>query len=462
MKRQYPGTDAGNAEFFASRYKDRVRFDHRRRLWFVWREHWWAPDSNGEVRRLAKEAARSRLAAAVKIPGDIKRKEAVKWGMQSESRYRLDAAIAMAQVEPPLADAGTHWNIDPWRLGVANGVVDLRTGRLRKGRQSDRITFHSDIPFALKAECPRWLQFLDEVFDADKELIEYVQRAVGYSLTGDRREQCLFLCWGEGANGKSTFLEVLRDVLGDYAHNLPFSAFEMKARASIPNDVASIVGRRLVTAVETDESTRLNEARVKALTGSDPVTARFLYGEFFDFHPVAKFWLAFNHKPLVSDDSHGFWRRVRLIPFEHVFQGKEEDKRLIEKLKAEADGILPWAVDGALKWQKQGLGAPPAVKKATEEYREESDPLNEFIDECCVVESDAQVAAAELWAAYQRWSEDNGARSPIDRAKFSQRLAGRGFEKEREGHDRTWIWLGIRCLEEASTADERIIADVLS
>src|SRR5262249_4534420 len=214
----------------------------------------------------------------------------------------------------------------------------------RRGNPSDRITIHTHIQFDSSARCPRWNQFLVEVFEDNQELIDFVQRAVGYSLTGDTSEQCLFLNFGGGSNGKSTFLEVLRRVAGGYGHNMPFSTLEIKARTSIPNDVAALAGRRLVTASETNESVRLNEERVKALTGCDAITARFLNKEFFTFHPVAKFWLAFNHKPRVADDSHGFWRRIRLIPFLHEFKDTARDKHLLEKLLAEAPGILVWAV----------------------------------------------------------------------------------------------------------------------
>ena len=173
---------------------------------------------------------------------------------------------------------------------------------------------------------PRFDRFLKEVFGDDTDLIGYIQRAVGYSLTGATAEQCFFCCYGDGANGKSTFLNAIRNVVGGYGCNLPFSAFELEARASIPNDVATLPGRRFVTAIETAESSQLNAARIKALTGSDPITARLLHREFFTFEPVSKFWLAFNHRPVVTDDSHGFWRRVHLIPFLRRFDPNGEPK----------------------------------------------------------------------------------------------------------------------------------------
>ena len=236
--------------------------------------------------------------------------------------------LRLAQSELPITDSGENWDSDPWLLGVANGVVNLKTGKLLQGNPLQQIKLHTDVAFDPAARCPQWEQFLADVFKGDAELIGFIQRAVGYSLTGDTSEQCLFLCYGGGSNGKSTFLEVLLHVLGQYAHSLPFSAFELQARSSIPNDVASVVGKRFVTAGETSESARFNEARIKGLTGSDTLSARFLHGEFFSFKPAAKIWLAFNHKPGVADDSQGFWRRIRLIPFEREFKEGAADKNL--------------------------------------------------------------------------------------------------------------------------------------
>jgi len=392
--------------------------------------------------QLAKRAARYRLGCAIKVRKDKQRKEEIEWAYHSEMRPRLEATIALAQSEWPLSDPGTNWDADPWLLGVANGVVDLRAGRLRKGLPSDRITMHTRVAFHSSAKCLRWNSFLLEIF-GDEELIEFVQRAVGYSLSGETREQCVFLCYGEGANGKSTFLEALRYVLGDYSHNTPFSTLEMKGRTSIPNDVAALAGRRFVTAIETNDSVRLNEARLKGLTGSDAITARYLHKEFFTFHPVAKMWLAFNHKPLVADDSHGFWRRMRLIPFPRIFVEDAMDKELLDKLKAEGPAILAWAVRGCREWQEKGLGLPPAVEAATQEYREESDPLRDFIDELCIVQIGKSVTAGSLWACYRNWAKENGESWPLDRAAFARRLEVRGLHRDRMGHARTRIWTGI-------------------
>jgi len=420
-----------------------MRYNHQTQKWLVWRDHKWSKDKDGLVVRLAKSVARMRRQRAFQITNEAQQKAELAWAHRSEGRARMEAMIELAKCEYPLFDSGEGWDADPMLLGVANGVVDLTTGILRAGLHADKITLFSPFNFDLSAVCPRWTQFLDEVFGGDQSLISFVQRAIGYSLTGETKEQCLFLCCGCGANGKSTLLEVLRRVLGNYAYNLPFSALELKSRSVIPIDLAAIAGKRLVTAIETNESAQLNEARIKMLTGSDPVTARHLYAEFFTFSPTAKLWLAFNHLPEVQDDSHGFWRRVKLIPFNQRFEGGAIDKDLFAKLIAEAPGILAWAVQGALMWQREGLGESSAIRDATEAYRSESDPVEEFITDMCLVSANERVTASMLWSVFQLWQKENGIHPQLHRRAFTNRLQAKGFKKARIGHDRTWTWFGL-------------------
>jgi putative DNA primase/helicase len=441
-------TDAGNAELFAALFGSTLRYDHTTGQWLVWQKHWFSKDSDNIALRLAKAAARWRGKAAHQLDDREDRDAHYKWAIKSESCPRLEAALKLSQSERPIAERGLNWDADPMLLGVRNGVVNLRTGKLRCGKPSDRILLHSDIAFNPSARCPRWEQFLNEIFGNNKELIDYVQRAMGYCLSGNTSEQVLFLCYGTGANGKSTFLDVLRYACGSYAYNLPFSAFELKARSAIPNEIAALNGKRFITANETNESAELNEGRIKALTGSDPVTARFLYREFFTFEPTGKFWLAFNHKPRVSDDSPGFWRRVRLIPFTQQFPEGKREPGLMEKLKAEAPGILNWAVAGARKWQAKGLKPPEVVLSASEAYRHESDLLMDFITERCNLDTKARTTAAAMWKEYISWAEASGERA-LDRRSFSQRLESHGFKKVRLGHNRTWTWIEIALRPEA-------------
>lgn len=434
-------TDAGNGEHFARLYADRVRFDHRRQRRLLWREHWWAEDDMAAVRCLAKDAAHDRYREAEAIADLAERTSEARFAIASENRQRIDAMLLAARSEPPIADAGDHWDADPWLVGVANGVVDLRTGTLRPGDPADQITHRTPIVFDPAATAPRWERFLGEVFDGDAELIAFIARAVGYSLTGSTREQCLFTCYGVGANGKSTFLNVIRRLAGDYGANTPFSTFELTSRSAIPNDVAALAGRRLVTASETSESARLNEARLKALTGGDEVTARFLHGEFFSYRPIAKFWLAVNHKPRVTDDSHGWWRRVRLIPFNRAFEA-DGDPDLAGKLEAELPGIFAWAVRGALAWQAEGLRSPAAVVAATEEYRLESDPLVDFLEQRCVELADAELPSTAAHRAYKTWAADAGLsdREQMTSTLFGRRMKTRFASVHRRGGS---VYLGV-------------------
>ncbi len=437
-------TDAGNAEWLAALYGDTLRYDHTRGRWLLWQGDWWAEDTDGQLRRMAKEAARERYRKAADIEDAEKKKSVAKWAIKSESRSKLDAALALAQSETPIADSGERWNADPFLLGVQNGVIDLRTGQLRPGKPEDGITLHTDIAFDADAECPRWEQFVGEIFNGDRELIGFIQRAVGYSLTGDVSEQCLFTLHGRGANGKSTFLRVLRHVFGGYAQDTPFTTFELAARNTTPNDLAALAGRRFVTAAEAVPGRRLNEARVKALTGGDPMTARFLYGEYFTFEPTCKLWLAVNHRPNVGDHSVAFWRRMRLVPFTRQFIGVDADDHLGEKLQDEAPGILAWAVRGCLNWQNNGLGYPDAVADATEDYQNDTDPLGEFLQERCEDGKHQSVKASTFYRAYCDWCELNGVtgREKMSRTAFGRRLS-EWFDKEHRRDGNYYFGVGL-------------------
>ena len=437
----FPRTDSGNAELFAHLYGDTVRYDHRRAKWLVWDTHHWREDTDGKAVRLAIETARTRFRHAESLHDLTKRQAEAKFAIQSENRARLEAMLAGARSLHPLTARGDEWDRDPFLLGVRNGVVDLKTGRLRPGTPEDNITLWADIPYLEQAPCPRWLAFLEEVFQGSEELIDFVWRAVGYSLSGDISAQCVFLAYGQGANGKSVFLSVLRELLGSYAYNAPFSTFELRVRSEMTNDVAQLAGRRLVTASETNEGTRLNEARIKALTGGDPVTARFLYGEHFAFRPQAKIFLAVNHLPVVEDLSYGFWRRVRLLPFGRTF-AHDADPQLEQKLHRELPGILQWALAGCLAWQKRGLEPPASVLAATESYRETSDPLAEFIEASLVMEEVRSIGAREAYAAYQAWTKAQGMtdREVLTLTAFGRKMGARFAAKKGTGGKR---YLGV-------------------
>jgi putative DNA primase/helicase len=437
-------TDAGNAELFAALYGEKLRFDHARQRWLIWNGNRWEEDTQVQVLPIAKRAARYRLGLVTKClkEDDKDYKSEVLWCIESEQRHRIRAALDLARAERPLSMSGKEFDKDAWLLGVENGVVDLRTGKLREARRENWITLSTRVPFDEHAPCPRFTQFLCEIFEEDWELVEFIWRAIGYSLTGSVNEQCFFACHGMGANGKSTLLDVLRHVLGEYAFHLPFSTFELKQRSAIPNDLVRLASRRFVTAIETGEGARLNEARIKTLTGGDPITARLLHKEFVTFDPTHKLWLAFNHKPIITDETHAMWRRVKLIPFNRKFEKEEGDKDLLQKLKAEAPGILATAVRACLEWQQGGLGAPRAVADATKDYQEESDHVAAFLGEVGTLEIGLAAPCADLYKRYTEWADQNG-EIPLVRKQFTERIEAKGFHKKRHGHENVWVWLGI-------------------
>lgn len=403
-------SDTTNAEAMAQLYGDVLRFDHRRGRWLIWNEHRWEPDNDGRVGRYAIEAARNLYQQAATVPELELRGKVSRFAIQSENKVKLDAATGIAVNLLPIADKGEGWDINPMLLSCTNGIVDLSTGRLRSGKPEDRITMTTNGFYDPDATCPRWERFLNEVFQGDTDLVRYIQKALGYSITGDMREQVVFIGHGVGSNGKSVFFSTIREALGDYGYDAPFSLFARSQQVqSASNDLAALEFRRFVVSCEVLSSTRINELRLKKLSGGDKETARFLYREFFTFQPHCKIWLFVNHKPVVNDDSYGFWRRVRLIPFTRIFNEQEQDKQLIETLRGELPGILAWLVRGCLLWQKEGLSPTPScVTEATKAYQEESDALAAFINERCEVAPDTNTKASELWKAYQAWANEQG------------------------------------------------------
>lgn len=441
--RDFALTDLGNAEHFAHHYGDRVRFDHRRKRWLVWDAPTWRPDADATVQRLAHAAVRRRYTEAGRLEDTDAKKAAAKWAIKSEARDRLSALLTLATTLDPIADSGDAWDADPYLLAAPNGVVDLRTGTLRAGRPEDRLTLRTGVAFDPTAPASRFERFLDEIFDGDGERISWLTRAVGYSLTGATSEQIFFLLHGHGANGKGALTRALSHALGDYGFNLPFSTFEARPNG-IPNDLAALVGRRFVTASEANDGTRLNEARIKSLTGEDTITARFLHGEFFQFRPVGKLWLQVNHRPVVKDQSHGFWRRVRLIPFDRTFP---IDKGLDAALRAEAAGVLTWAVNGCVRWQAEGLGdVPAAVRAAVTAYKTDSDPLAAFLAEHTTRIDGASAGATALYQRYCAWADrDNVPKSArLSQTAFGRALSERSVTKKHTASGALYLGIALK------------------
>ncbi len=443
-------TDAGNASLIALLYGDRLRFDHRQKRWLIWTGHIWKPDEDGMPQRLALKTAKWRANNASVLDNE-KAKNAFKWAIDSKQNHRISAALSVARITHPIADAGNNWDSNPWLLGCQNGVIDLRTGKLRNGCLEDRITKQISIAFDESALCPRWIRFLEEIFAGNTELIDYMQRAAGYTLTGSCREQVFFVLYGAGSNGKGVFMIVLKIIFStDYWHNVGIETFEKtKGYSPHPEAMAEIAGKRYITASETEEDVELNEQRLKALSHGDPISAAFKYRDRFDYTPECKIWLALNKRPRIKDDSHGFWRSMHLIPLQVTFTesgqpGPDKDQELINELKQELPGILAWAVRGCLQWQQQGLNSPDIVKKAVDEYRIESDPLAGFIEECCYVDLETRgfdgklkikTPAGELYEEYQKYARSEGI---PEKQQLSKQAFGRRM-KERHEQNRCYI-----------------------
>lgn len=437
-------TDLGNAERLKDHAGADLRFVWVWDSWMIWDGRRWRRDGGGAIMRRARDTVRALAAAAQGLDDEKQRAGLVKHALATESAGKLQAMVKLGACL--LGEEAGAFDQRPWLLNCRNGTVDLRTGRLGPHRRADLLTKVVPVEFDPSASCPRWEAFLLQVMDGNAEMVAFLQRAVGYSLTGTTVEQVLFLLYGTGANGKSTFTETLRALLGDYATQAEFTTFLARTSDSVRNDIARLVGARFVSASEAEGGRPLAEAVVKQMTGGDIVTARFLFKEFFEFRPDFKVWLAANHKPSVRGTDHGIWRRIRLVPFAVTIPPEQRDKRLPDQLRAELPGILAWAVRGCVAWQQQGLGEPPEVMAATESYREEMDVLAGFLDEHCLVQGGAFVATKELYAAYATWAEGAGEKK-LSKKWLAMRLTERGFTSGR-GLRGVRGWRGLRLRRE--------------
>jgi len=417
-------TDTANGERFARDHGRELRYCYKQRAWYAWDGARWQPDARGDVERRAMATARGILTEVAAQPPS-KQVALTKHSIRSQDRSRLEAMAWAAR--PELAISPDEFDPDPWLLNCRNGTLDLRTGELHPHDRDAYLTKLVPVDYRADATCPRWTQFLGEVMGDDADMVGFLQRMVGYALTGSTGEQCFFLLHGGGANGKSTFVETLGKMLGDYARPTEFRTLEArKSSDAVRNDLAALRGLRLVTSVEVGRHKRLDEALVKQLTGSDTITARFLYGEFFDFRPEFKLFLAANNKPVVQGTDEGIWRRVKLVPFEVTIPPERRDRALGAALLAELPGILAWAVQGCLRWQSAGLQPPARVNAATEEYRQESDSLGDFLNTECERGPGLAVAAADLYHAYERWAENSGV-DALAANVFGMAMKERGF-----------------------------------
>jgi P4 family phage/plasmid primase-like protien len=447
-------TDLGNAKRFVKRCGNDIRYCNHTKKWYVWTGRRWATDDKGAVTKKAKRVVQSILAEAAEIENEEIRKAYIQHERKSEAKNRIDAMIGLAQSEGDVPVRLDDFDPDPMLLNTVGGTIHLDTGNIGVHRRSDSITKLSPVAFDPLAKCPTWERFLDRVTAGNKELQSYLQRCVGYSLTGETSEHALFLLYGKGANGKSTFLESIRHILGDYAQTADFSSFMVSKNQTIRNDIAKLNGARLVTATESESGKRMSEAVVKQLTGGDMITARFLYGEHFEFVPQFKLWFGTNHKPKIVGADDGIWRRIRLIPFTVQIPKAQQDRDLPKKLKAEGAGILNWALEGLRQWRQMGLAEPDTVTDATSEYRADQDVLQHFVDARCKTGVGVRVKGSALYASYKQWAEIAGEFIMSDR-DFGNAMSDRGYTRYHTKSERGWEGIALTAADD-ETVDETL------
>lgn len=451
-----PGlTDTGNAKRFAARHGKDVRY-HAARGEMVYDDKRWRPDPSGWMPR-AKETALSwsadageLLRKASEVEDDVERsalqtraRRLSDHGRRSEQAPRLNAMVQLSRSEPRIfVEDIAAFDSKPMLFNAGNGTVDLETGKLRPHAREDMLTRLSDVPYIPDAKAPVWGAAFHRWLGGRQDLMEFVRLAIGYSLTGLTVEQCLLFLFGPGANGKTSLIEAVRGIAGEYAVQSDFATFAAKDTDGITNDLARLAAARIVMVSEIEAGRRLAEVRVKQFTGGDAISARYLYREPFEFKPEGKLWFAANHKPTIRGTDEGIWRRMRLIPFNVTIPADERDPHLAAKLSAEAPGILAWAVRAALDWSRDGLKPPSDVLAATRGYRQEMDVLGTFIADRCVEHERASAQAAHLHGAFKEWARENGEHEISVRA-LGLRLGERGYTKETSGFV-MWRGIGLR------------------
>lgn len=453
----YNRTDLGNSERFVARHGDKVRFV-KEWGWLLYDGRRWLKVDQARIVELAKDTVRAMQKEATGIEDNNERKDQGKWAFDCESDFRLSAMVKLAK-GALYADA-TDFDTSAWLLNVLDGTIDLKTGELQGHNPNDLITKLAPVEYHGVSDGKRFEMFLMEVFNNDVELVDYVQRAVGYSLTGQTTEDKFFMAYGSGRNGKTTLFGVIQTMLGDYASTASSSL--ILSQGNFPKqsyDLAALIGTRFVTVSETESDKKLDVSTVKQLTGGDMVSAAAKYEKTVTFRPQLKLFLSTNNKPEVNEVSPAIWARIKLIPFDVSFQGREETD-LEEKLVAELPAIIRWAVEGTKKWQAVGLNEPASVLEATKEYKEDEDDLAEFIDSHIVRQVGATVKSKVLYDAYMKWLDPDvkAAGDNLDNKQFGKEITKRYKSKRTNGG---MVYLGIALKGSLTEKENRAVDGLL-
>ncbi len=446
-------TDTGNAIRLRQHFGDVLRYCYEANKWLVWNGGYWEWDFGAGINQYATLTVKNIYHEAATEPDTDIAKALARHAMACESNQRILAMITRAESQLGLAIKMNDLDTDDWLLNVKNGTIDLRTGDLLPFTKEHLTTHRLDVEYHKDAECPLFMAFLDRVCANDTELILYLQKCVGISLTGDTQNELVFFIFGEGQNGKSTFLGIVRFMLGSYGHRVNPDMFMTRGKSSSgpKESLANLRGKRFVLGNEVEEGRRFAMALIKATTGAETITADRKWEHETEYQPTHKLWLFGNYKPEVRDTSVAAWRRLKLIPFEVKITDEEKDTKLKVKLRKELPGILAWAVRGCLAYQKDGITDPPVVLNATSRYRKEQDVFGIFIDECCVVEQGQSITKASFRTELKTWCIANNV-DPFNNTQVLRLMSDMGIKESSDGKHR--IWKGIRMRTEGDELPE--------
>jgi putative DNA primase/helicase len=437
-------TDTTNADRLIREFGDFIRYNPAWKKWLVWNGKYWEIDE-GEIgiNEYVKVMVRGIYRDMLDTSDYKERLEIEKFAVSSESMRRINACISLASKRPEIRVTSDELDTNPMLLNVENGTLDFVNNVFKCHSRDDYITKIAHVNYDIGALCPVWDNFIREIMDYKTGLIDFLQTAAGLGITGVTKEQVMFILYGSGANGKSTFLNTVLNMLGDYAVSTQTETFVKQNADRIGNDIARLRGTRFVITTETEQGKRLAEPLIKQITGNDKLTARFLFSEYFSFLPTFKIFMAANHKPVIRGTDYGIWRRIRLIPFTTTIPADKQDKDLEEKLKGEWSGILNWLITGTVRWQSEGLKTPDEISCATDEYRSEMDAIGNFIKEQCLQNPAGQIRIRELFRAYQSWCSDNNEYACSERF-LGLRLKEMKYKQIRTAESRYWVGLTLR------------------
>ena len=432
-------TEAKVGTVFGQWLKGKALYVVEKKQWMIWNGNHWAVDQCALITKLAYQfvtEAKASLFESGKY-SDLSNLSSF------ESLNRLENISKFAVTDCSVS--ASQFDTDPLLLATLDNWIDLKTGKPSHPNPDILVSKALSVDYSPEAECPNFIRFLADIFEGNHELIGFVQRAIGYSLTGSTCEQCLFIMIGDGANGKSTFINVINKLLGSYGTTAASHTLIANGGGSIGDDLVDLIGARLITVSETEEGQSLAEAKIKQMTGGDTLKGRPLYGTYLQFSIIGKLWLATNSLPQINNTDHGIWRRIKAIPFNRTFTAEEQDKNLGGKLLEELPGILNWAIQGCLDWQLTDLSTPQIVEEQVAEYRSAMDSISQFIREECEQGQDHSYPASKFYQAYRDWCSGAG-RKPQSTTAFK-----RSLEKLKQVYQRRSAnglqWHGIKpCL----------------